>query len=259
MRYPDDHLEPNGPILAKRYSHPMRVLAEIVRRRDRSETKISDVPQRDLAVEVPADVGVEMPATKVRILFLAADPSDQARLRLTQEHREIDEKIRLSDGREHLELDERLAVRVTDLQDALLRTKPRAVHFSGHGSTNAICFEDADGNAESIGNAELAELFDILKKNIRVVVLNACHTESQATAIAEHIDCTIGMNDKIGDAAAIAFAAAFYRALGYGESVQTAFDLGCNELRLLKIPESHKPQLKTRKDADASELRLISS
>jgi len=181
------------------------------------------------------------------------------RLRLAKEHREIDEKIRLSGASDQLELDERLAVRVTDLQDALLRANPDIVHFSGHGSARAICFEDANGESEPIGTPELTELFCILKRKIRVVVLNACYSEPQAVAIADHIDCTIGMNDEIGDVAAIAFAAAFYRALGYGESIQTAFQLGCHALRLLKIPEDHKPQLKTRNGVDASKLRLVGS
>jgi hypothetical protein len=46
-----------------------------------------------------------------------------------------------------------------------------------------------------------------------------------------------------GDEAAIAFAAAFYRALGFGCDVQTAYRLGKNELQLKSIPEEQTPEL----------------
>ena len=49
-----------------------------------------------------------------------------------------------------------------------------------------------------------------------------CFSAPQAEAITQLIDCAIGMNEAIGDQAAITFAAAFYRAVGFGRSVKTA-------------------------------------
>jgi hypothetical protein len=74
-------------------------------------------------------------------------------------------------------------------------------------------------------------------------VLNACYSEKQAQAIAQHIDCVIGMSKAIGDAAAISFAAAFYQALGYGRSVKAAFDLGCAQIDLENLDEQDTPKL----------------
>jgi nucleoside phosphorylase len=70
----------------------------------------------------------------------------------------------------------------------------------------------------------------VLKDNVRVVVLNACYSQAQAKAIVREIDCAVGMNDAILDDAAIAFAAEFYQALGFGKSVQEAFDIGVARL-----------------------------
>jgi hypothetical protein len=75
------------------------------------------------------------------------------------------------------------------------------------------------------------------------VVLNACYSEGQAQAIAEHTDCVVGMSDAIGDQAAIRFAASFYQALGYGRDVKTAFDLGCNQIDLEHLGDKDVPQL----------------
>ena len=63
-------------------------------------------------------------------------------------------------------------------------------------------------------------------------MLNACYSEPQAAAIAEEIDCVVGMASDIEDAAAISFSAAFYQALGYGKDVATAFAAGCVQIGL---------------------------
>ena len=78
-------------------------------------------------------------------------------------------------------------------------------------------------------------------------MLNACYSERQAQAIAEHIDCVVGMTSAVGDDAAIQFATGFYRALGYGRDVQTAFDLGTNLIALQGLPDVDTPHLVARK------------
>ena len=103
----------------------------------------------------------------------------------------------------------------------------------------------------------LVHLFRTLKDNIRLVLLNACSTRPQAEAIAETIDCTIGMRKPIGDDAAIVFAASFYRALGFGRSVKEAFEVGKAALLLEGIPEDKTPELLTRAGVDASAIIFV--
>jgi len=79
--------------------------------------------------------------------------------------------------------------------------------------------------------------------NIRLVVLNVCYSKAQTEAIAQIIECAIGMNASIGDEAAILFSAAFYQALGFGRDVQTTSGLGENALALKNIPEEQTPEL----------------
>ena len=55
------------------------------------------------------------------------------------------------------------------------------------------------------------------------------------------------MTQAVGDDAAIEFATGFYRALGYGRSVQTAFDLGANLIALQGLPDEATPHLVARK------------
>lgn len=181
--------------------------------------------------------------TKMKILFLAANPTDTTRLRLDKEIRAIDQALRQTEFRDKFELKQHWAVRVTDLQSHLLRHQPDIVHFSGHGSASSeLIIEDNAGNSHSVSVSALSRLFSVLN-SVRCVVLNACYSEMQARAIAQHIDCVIGMSKAIGDAAAIGFATAFYQALGYGKSVKTAFELGCIQIDLENLNEQDTPKL----------------
>ena len=74
-------------------------------------------------------------------------------------------------------------------------------------------------------------------------MLNACYSEQQAKAIAQHIPYVIGMNQAIGDRAAIEFAIGFYDALGAGESVDFSYKLGCNAIQMAGIAEHLTPML----------------
>ncbi|WP_228060119.1 CHAT domain-containing protein [Plectonema radiosum] len=81
---------------------------------------------------------------------------------------------------------------------------------------------------------------------IECVILNACYSEVQATAISQYIPYVIGMNKAIGDKAAIEFVVGFYSALAAGESIDFAYKLGCNAIAMAGIPENLTPVLKVK-------------
>lgn len=175
--------------------------------------------------------------SQINILFLAADPSDAARLRLGQEAREIQEKLQLGKLRDRFVFHQRLSVRPEDLSQALLDVKPEIVHFSGHGAAaGALCFEDKLGKVHPVDPTALAYLFVQFAGQVKCVIFNACYSEKQAHAIAEHINYVIGMSQAVGDRAAIAFAIGFYQALGAGRSPEEAYRLGCAQIAIQGIP-----------------------
>ena len=195
---------------------------------------------------------------KVKILLFASNPSGTSQLMLDEEVREITVKIQRSEYRDSLDLISRWATRTDDLLQELNIHKPAIVHFSGHGSeTGEIYLTDDNHNLKPVNTIALKSLFHLFNKNIQVVVLNACYSELQAVAIAEEIDTVIGMQTEVSDEAAIIFAASFYRAIGFGCSVQEAFDQGKTSLLLENIPEDTTPQLLIRKGVDASKIILI--
>lgn len=194
---------------------------------------------------------------QIKILFLAANPNDTYRLRLDEEIRSIDDALRQSDYRDQFDIRQHWAVRVSDLQSYLLRYKPDIVHFSGHGSVKSeIILEDNSGHSQPVSPHALSRIFSILRDNIKCVILNACYSEHQADAIAEHIDCVIGMSKEIGDFSATVFVTAFYQALGYGRDAKTAFDLGCSLIELENLEDEQTPKL-IAKRVDPQSLFLV--
>lgn len=181
------------------------------------------------------------------ILILAANPKSTPALRLDEEVREIDAGLRRANQRDRFHLEQRWAVRSRDVQNALLDLKPQVVHFSGHGENEmGLILENEVGKAVAVSTEALAGLFELFADRVECVVLNACYSEVQAEAIAKHIPYVIGMNKAIGDQAAIEFAVIFYAALGAGESVEFAYKLGCNAIRMAGIEEYLTPVLKKK-------------
>ncbi len=143
------------------------------------------------------------------ILFLAANPSDTTRLRLDKEMSEI--KSGLKRAAEKFAVHQQEACRPKDVRRAMLEAKPGIVHFCGHGEgEGGIAFENENGDTAWVSTASLAGFFKLFAEHVGCVVLNACYSEVQAEAIAQHVDYVIGMNNAIHDKAAIKFAVAFY-------------------------------------------------
>jgi hypothetical protein len=208
---------------------------------------VNEVPQRQKITGDSTSSDKAAQQEKKVILILAANPRSTTTLRLDEEVREIDAGLRRSNQRDRFQLEQCWAVRSRDLQNALLDFKPQVVHFSGHGGEEmGLILENATGAAVAVSTEALAGLFELFADRVECVVLNACYSETQAAAIAKHIPYVIGMNKAIGDRAAIEFSVIFYAALGAGESVEFAYKLGCNAIRMAGIEEYLTPVLKRK-------------
>jgi hypothetical protein len=160
------------------------------------------------------------------ILFLAASPSDWEPIRPDRELKKIREQLRLDQGGGDLTLVDDVAVRLHDINPALLRHTPDVVHFSGHGDEEGRLYvEDEDGYGRPTNIEGMAEQFGSHKTTIRCVVVNACHSARLAQAISGHIDYAVGMNASIGDRVSISFSVAFYQTYFATDNVPFAFEV----------------------------------
>lgn len=195
---------------------------------------------------------------QITVLFIASNPSDQTQLRLDEEIREIQKKIRESDYRDSINLKSVWAARPTDLLQAINEHKPTIIHFSGHGSDqDELVLQDDVGNSQVVGKETLVELFKVVSSNIQLIVFNTCFSGNQADDVTDHISAAIGMGNSIGDEAARVFAAQLYSAIGFGKNVGEAFGQAKVALMLQNIPEEDTPQLYVSNELDENEIVLV--
>ncbi len=166
-----------------------------------------------------------------KILVLASNPQGTERIRIDQEIKKIKDLLRNASTKYLLETE--LAVRKDELQSIIVREKPRIIHFCGHGThSQGLVLENDLGIPDYLQSEPLANLLKLYSDQIECVVFNVCYSEELAQAIHQHINYVIGTKREILDEAAIAFSKGFYGALGEEESIERAFELGCNQIQI---------------------------
>ena len=171
---------------------------------------------------------------------MCASPKDEQPLRLDQEARDLKEQLRLVENKKNdVLITHAWAVRTDQVQMEVLNNAPEILHFSGHGDTGILCFEDKNGNAAAVPASAIEGLVK-LSESVDCLVLNACYSDSVAHKVQPHVRAVIGCSVSIGDDAAISFSKAFYRALSHGNPYRRAFDLALNELQLAGMEDDAK-------------------
>lgn len=195
---------------------------------------------------------------KITVLFLASNPIDQVQLRLDEEARSITEMILKSKHRDSIRFQTCWAVQPKDVLQAINQYNPSIVHFSGHGSDNdEIIFQTNSGTSKIVSKEAIVQTMMASSEEIRLVFFNTCYSRNQAEAVVEHVEATIGMNTSIGDEAALTFSSQFYSTIGFGFSVEKAFEQAKASLMLEGIPEESTPELFIREDLNAKDIIIV--
>ena len=116
---------------------------------------------------------------------------------------------------------------------------------------------NTDGSAKLVSKEAISAAIATASDTIRLVVFNACFSEIQAQSIVGHIESAIGMATSISDEAARVFAAQLYSSIGFGYSIQTAFNQAVALLMLEGIPEEDTPKLHVKDKIDPNELVFV--
>ena len=133
--------------------------------------------------------------------------------------RAIEQKVRAAEHRDVLSFQSAWAVRPDDLLQLLNQHRPHIV-VPWAWNHAGLSLAGDNGQARLVTTRALTALFATLKDNIRLVFLNACYSREQALALVMSIDCVIGIKNSIHDDTATVFASSFYRAIGFGRSIQ---------------------------------------
>ncbi len=176
------------------------------------------------------------------ILVLAANPKRTQPLRLDEEVKKIEQGLGRAKRSDQFKLVKKWAVTDDDLRRALMDHKPEIVHFSGRGSgSRELVFENDSGQIRLITGDALFRLFELCSDRVKCVVLNACYSQTQADAIAKHVDYVVGTEKAIGDEAAMKFAFGFYDGLGSDHNFEDAYKQACVAIELANLPYDQTP------------------
>ncbi len=200
--------------------------------------------------------------TREKILILTTNP--QRDLQVSPKTTDIEREIWRSASGDKFKLEERKAVSIKDLQNALSEVQPRIVHFCGQGNGDeGLVLRDNEG--QLVTTEAIADLFKQFA-GVECVLFNTCYSQVQGEAIVEYIDYVIGMGEGFRGDAAIAFVDRFYQALSDGETIESAYKLGCYgcdgiqsklKLRTLKLPEEYKPVWLKKSDSGLTWEKVI--
>lgn len=207
-----------------------------------------------------------------KILFLASNPSDTAKLQLTTEHSRVSARLQEALEPEKFPLKFRQAVTPSEFAEYLFLEKPDIVHFSGHGDRKApevqsmiqesragrtdttaksaakqeeesgiFLLDEDKRHAHFVNTTFLKRTFKsmVQRQNIpiKAVVFNACHSSQQAEAISQIVPYVVGTSWSVGDKAATAFASGFYFGIAQGMDIEGAVDFGINQALAFNEPE----------------------
>jgi len=118
---------------------------------------------------------------------------------------------------------------------ATLTRRCSCLHYSGHGHTQFLPFEDGMGGPNWFNVDDIKEL--IVRDGVapfKFVFVSACHSglagETFASAGVPHVVCC-RQESELKDTAALAFTRQFYLALAVGHTVQESFEQGCKAVR----------------------------
>jgi hypothetical protein len=152
-------------------------------------------------------------AVRPRILALFAEPliypggAPVMRLDLEQEREDIKSWLENADADLDFEPGS-----LNEFEKAMLPSVS-ILHFSGHGSKDALLIEDENGRAQLLRRKDLAEILTAYNAgNLKLAFLSACHSEQACRlAVRAGIPFVVGIlhRQTIGDQAARQFARAF--------------------------------------------------
>src|SRR5215470_2622693 len=157
---------------------------------------------------------------KIRTLFLEANP-------FTTTQPGLDESVYvIRDELQHLRnlvFDSGWAASIDDLKSELEFYPSDIVHFVGQ-TGEGIFLPRKPGELNPLSDRALALRLSRFSPRTRLVILDGCYTSEQANALAELVDCVIGINNNTDARRNLWFAMDLYTHISKGCSIQEAFD-----------------------------------
>jgi len=215
----------------------VKTILDLDNRNNSSEPEI----EADLPREKSSSSGEGEKVTK--ILFVAANPSNQGRLQTDREYSNIQKRLKSASLRENFDLKVVMSAEPDTLVEGMY-FQPQILHFAGHGDKNGIFLANQDNRTLIVPTSALLRLLRPYKDHLNLIILNSCYSADQAQALSDELELhVVGMESGIGDGPALEFSGGLYLGIGAGKDIRQAYN---DALFLLetKFPKSaHLPEV----------------
>ena len=194
--------------------------------------------------EAEPQFGTERPAplpSPFTVLFVGANVSDQAELKLKEEFDRLRRALEHEKGKEwwegRVKFEYDCFANAASIMQKIKTGKPTILHFACHGDSEGVHVaskaQDARGKRSSgsfLTSKALADAILAINREapmdsrIRLVIANACMSGLLARMLSEGIDFVVGHGDfEVGDENAIVFSETLYGHMGGGSSLFASF------------------------------------
>jgi hypothetical protein len=210
----------NLTIWAQRSLKPVEPLGPVLARQGLT-APVSGAASAPMALTAP--VKAEAPES-VRVLFISANLDRKRLLNIDRELNEIHTLVDSTDGRDRFDLTAMPNIELTQVARHLQRQRPHVLHFSGHGGPDGALQMRGPGETPiNIRPEGLAGLLAVLGGSLKLVVLNACYTDTLAQKIIEQMDVVVlGMTHAVLDPTALQYARGLYQTLFGGATIRAS-------------------------------------
>jgi hypothetical protein len=160
----------------------------------------------------------------MHILYIAGNPIFEKGLRIEDELNALQSELDDSPAPDPIELRVYSAIRVDQVASVISKAAPDVIHFSAHGTKNAIVLADRDDRSVELTGDRLAALFESIGVRPTLVVVNACDSVEMARSLSRAAEFVIGTDAPIGNDAARVMAATLYQRLARGSTLYASFE-----------------------------------
>ena len=192
----------------------------------------------------------------MRILYIAGNPDGattlQTEIELNRLQSQIDEARVISP----IDLRTYSSLRVDELPSVISRVQPDIIHFSAHGDADSIVLAHAERGHVPLSGVDLADLLEALAVRPKLVVINACSSDTMAKEVARAADFVIGTDAPITNVGARTMAATLYQRLAMSSSILAAFNAASAMLRVVDRGQVRAHLFPEDSAAEASRIRL---
>eukprot|EP00961_Rhodomonas_salina_P016615 223931-Rhodomonas_salina.1 len=164
---------------------------------------------------------------RVNILFSGANRDGRAQLNLEKECRAIESACQKVFGlkwTDHVCIRPIFFSRFSELVENLNSWSTTILHFACHGEEECLEFFDDIAGKDDLTRKISATSGSTSPDRVRMVVLNACFSDSLAESLANHVDFVIGHHGPVKDATAINFSSNLYSCIAKGMSLHSSFE-----------------------------------